>query len=116
MAVSIDGCEVVNYESKMKGCEIMKDVEQILEWSYWKAVIRYGHVGMRNEVSAARYLVMPGDATTIDVMSLIEEMPGPKNRAMVSIRKIEHLAYLKGIRSEKEDFFLQSLFDGQKAL
>ncbi|WP_251138229.1 hypothetical protein [Exiguobacterium sp. s191] len=100
----------------MKGYEIMKDVEQILEWSYWKAVIRYGHVGMRNEVSVARYLVMPGDATTIDVISLIEEMPGTKNRAMVSIRKIEHLAYLTGIRSEKEDFFLQSLFDGQKAL
>lgn len=100
----------------MKGCGIMSEVKQILEWTYWKAVVRYGHVGKRNEVSVARYLVMPGDATTIDVMSLIEKMPGTKNRAMASIQKIDHMEYLEGVRAEKEDFFLQSLFDGRKAL
>lgn len=28
-----------------------------MEMMYWKAVIRYGHVGRRNEVSVARHLV-----------------------------------------------------------
>jgi len=95
---------------------IMNGARELLEWTYWKAVVRYGHVGQRNEVSVARYLVMPGDATTIDVMSLIEEMPGTKNNAMLSIRKIDHLEYLEGVRAEREDFFLRNLFDGRKAL
>jgi len=42
-----------------KGCGIMNEVKQILEWTYWKAVVRCGHVGKRIEVSVDRYLVMP---------------------------------------------------------
>jgi hypothetical protein len=86
-----------------------------MEWTYWKAVMRYGHVGKGKEVSVARYLVTPSHATTIAVMDLVEEMPGTKNRAMLSIMKIEMAEYLEGMRLEKENFFLQGLFDQRKA-
>lgn len=86
-----------------------------MEWTYWKAVMRYGHVGKRKEVSVARYLVTTSHATTIDVMDLIEEMPGTKNRAMLSIVRVEMEEYLEGIRLEKENFFLQRLFEQRKA-
>lgn len=86
-----------------------------MEWTYWKAVMRYGHVGKGKEVSVARYLVTPAHATMIDVMDLIEEMPGTKNRAMLSIIKIGMEEYLEGVRLEKENFFLQRLFGEQKA-
>lgn len=86
-----------------------------MEWTYWKVVMRYGHVGKDKEVSVARYLVTPSHATTIEVMDTIEEMPGTKNRAMLSIVKIEMNEYLEGMRKEKEDLFLQSLFNHQKA-
>lgn len=89
--------------------------ENIVEWSYWKAVVRYGHVGKGKEISVARYLVMPGGSTTVDVMAVIAEMPGTKKRSVGSIRKIDHLEYLEGLRAEKENFFLQRLFDGRQA-
>ncbi len=84
-------------------------------WSYWKVVMRYGHIGKGKEVSVARYLVTPSNATTIDVMDLIEEMPGTKSRAMLSIMKVEQEEYLEGVRLERENFFLQRLFAQQKA-
>lgn len=86
-----------------------------MEWTYWKAVMRYGHVGTGKEVSVARYLVTPSHATTIDVMDLIEEMPGTKKRAMLSIVRVEMEEYLEGVRLEKENFFLQRLFEQRKA-
>ena len=93
----------------------MNKEEKIMVWSYWKAVIHYGHVGHRNEISVARHLVTPEEATTVDVMSLINEMPGTKKRAMVSIKKIDSLEYLEGLRMEREDFFLQRLFERKEA-
>lgn len=89
--------------------------ENIMEWSYWKAVVRYGHVGKGKEISVARYLVMPDNSTTVDVMAVITEMPGTKKRSVGSIRKIDHLEYLEGLRAEKENFFLHRLFDGRQA-
>lgn len=86
-----------------------------MEWIYWKAVMRYGHVGSRKEVSVARYLVTPSHATTIDVMGLIEGMPGTKNRAMLSIDRVGMEEYREGVRLEKENFFLQRLFSQRKA-
>ena len=86
-----------------------------MEWSYWKAVVRYGHVGKRKEISVARYLVMPEHSTMIDVMKVIDEMPGTKNRAIFSLQRIDVLEYLEGRRAEKENFFLQMLFDGKQA-
>ncbi|MFL9652023.1 hypothetical protein [Exiguobacterium chiriqhucha] len=93
----------------------MNTNQEITEWSYWKAVVRYGHVGKGKEISVARYLVMPGGSTTVDVMAVIAEMPGTKKRSVGSIRKIDHLEYLEGLRAEKENFFLQRLFDGRQA-
>ena len=83
-------------------------------WSYWKVVMRYGHIGKGNEVSVARYLVTPPNATTIDVMDLIEEMPGTKSRAMLSIMKIEMEEYLEGVRLKRENFFLQHYLHSEK--
>ncbi|QUE86342.1 hypothetical protein [Exiguobacterium alkaliphilum] len=93
----------------------MNTDQEITEWSYWKAVVRYGHVGKGKEISVARYLVMPGGSTTVDVMAVIAEMPGTKKRSVGSIRKIDHLEYLEGLRAENENFFLQRLFDGRQA-
>ena len=84
-------------------------------WNYWKVVLRYGHVGHRREVSVARHIATPSHFSLIDVMDLIEEMPGTKRRAMLSIIKIEMEEYLEGMRLEKENFFLQRLFDQRKA-
>ena len=93
----------------------MSNEEMSMEWSYWKAVVRYGHVGKRKEISVARYLVMPEHSTMIDVMNVIDQMPGTKNRAMISLRRVDVLEYLEGIRDEKENFFLQRLFEGKQA-
>lgn len=93
----------------------MNTNEKIIEWSYWKAVVRYGHVGKGKEISVARYLVMLDNSTTVDVMAVIAEMPGTKKRSVGSIRKIDRLEYLEGLRAEKENFFLQQLFDGRQA-
>ena len=93
----------------------MNNEEMSMEWSYWKAVVRYGHVGKRKEISVARYLVMPEHSTMIDVMNVINEMPGTKNRAVLSLRKVDIIEYLEGRRAEKENFFLQRLFDGKQA-
>ena len=93
----------------------MNNDEMNMEWSYWKAVVRYGHVEKKKEISVARYLVMPEHSTMIDVMNVINEMPGTKNRAMISLRRVDVLEYLEGIREEKENFFLQRLFEGKQA-
>ncbi|WP_142828594.1 hypothetical protein [Planococcus soli] len=86
-----------------------------MEWNYWKVVLRYGHVGHRREVRVARHIAAPSHFSSVDVMDLIKEMPGTKRRAMLSIVKIEMEEYLEGMRLEKENFFLQQLFDQRKA-
>lgn len=92
----------------------MDNEEMTMEWSYWKAVVRYGHVE-KKEISVARYLVMSEHSTMIDVMNVINEMPGTKNRAVLSLRKVDVAEYLEGLRKEKENFFLQRLFEGKQA-
>lgn len=69
----------------------------------------------KKEISVAHYLVMPEHSTMIDVMKVIDEMPGTKNRAILSLQRIDVLEYLEGRRAEKENFFLQMLFDGKQA-
>lgn len=86
-----------------------------MEFTYWKVVVRYGHVGKRNEISVARHLVTGSNATPIDLMNLVEEMPGTKNRALVSVKKIELYEYLQGVREEKENYYLQRLFGNKRA-
>jgi hypothetical protein len=86
-----------------------------MEWSYWKVVIRYGHVGINKEVSVARYLVTPPHATAMDVINIAESMPGTKHKAAVSLVKIDVKEYLEGKREEQKNFFLQRLFSRSKA-
>ena len=94
----------------------MNSGEDIVVWSYWRAVVSYGYMWRDKEINVARYLVMPGDLTMIDVMTVINEMPGTKKRPVTSLRKIDHTEYLEGVRAEKENFFLQRLFEGKEAL
>ena len=86
-----------------------------MEFAYWKVVARYGHVGKRNEISVARHLITARNATPIDIMNLVEEMPGTKNRALISVKKIELYEYLEGVREEKENYYLQRLLGNKRA-
>ncbi|MEH7312272.1 hypothetical protein [Priestia megaterium] len=82
-----------------------------MEWIYWKVVMRYGHVGRQKEVSVARYLVTPSNMTIIDVLNIAEDMPGTKNRATISVCKVDLMEYLAGKREEKENLFLRQLIN-----
>lgn len=84
-------------------------------WSYWKVVMRYGHVGKGREISVARFLMVRDNHTSIDVMEIAEQMPGTKNRAMLSVHQIQLEEYLQGKRLEHENFYLQRLFENKQA-
>ena len=78
--------------------------------SYWKVVLRYGHVGKRNEVYVARYLVFNEQVSLLDVCEFAKEMPGVKHSKLVSFaKKNDYSEYLVGKESEKENFYLQKL-------
>lgn len=78
---------------------------------YWKAIIRYGHVGYGNEVSVARYLKFDIDTTVYDVIKEINQMPGTKNNCIQSVYKITPQEYQVGKQTEKDNFYLQDLFN-----
>jgi len=78
---------------------------------YWKAVIRYGHVGYRNEVSVARFLAFEASTRIYDVIKEVNQMPGTKNNCIQSIYQITESEYEVGKEAEKENFYLQKLFD-----
>lgn len=80
-----------------------------MEWSYWKVILKYGHVGQRKEVSVARYLTMPIKSMLIDVMVEAQRMPGVKARGILSARRITVEEYLVGHREEAENLYLQKL-------
>lgn len=82
-----------------------------MEKMYWKAVIRYGHVGRKNEVSVARHLVFPKGTQIYEVIKEVNSMPGTKNNCIQSVYEVTEEEYLFGIEREKDDFFLQNLFD-----
>lgn len=77
---------------------------------YWKAVIRYGHVGRRNEVSVARHLMFKKGTLIYEVVKEIHSMPGTKNNCIQSVYEITEEEYLCGIEREKDDFYLRNLF------
>ncbi|MCI3027521.1 hypothetical protein LMF32_00020 [Desemzia sp. C1] len=82
----------------------------MLEQSYWKVVLRYGHVGQRKEVYVARYLAFNEEVSLLDVCECAKEMPGVKHSKLVSFaKKIDYTEYLTGKESEKENFYLQKL-------
>lgn len=80
-----------------------------MEWSYWKVIMRYGHVGLRKEVSVARHLVKPGEFTLLDVIAEAQLMPGVKAKGILSARRITQEDYIIGSREEAENFYLQKL-------
>jgi len=80
-----------------------------MEWSYWKVILKYGHVGFRKEVSVARHLAMPAEYTLLDVIAKAQLMPGVKARGISSARRITLDDYLVGHRKEAENFYLQKL-------
>lgn len=80
-----------------------------MEWSYWKVVCRYGHVKMRKEVSVARHLRMPVNATVVDVLDIVINMPGVKHRGLVNAKRITLDEFSVGRLSEEENFYLQKL-------
>jgi len=52
--------------------------------SLGKVVLRYGHVGHRNEV--ARYIVTPKHVTITKVMDFVQTMPGVKKQRSFKCR------------------------------
>ena len=80
-----------------------------MEWSYWKVIMKYGHVGLRKEVSVARQFIKPVGDTLLDVMADAQHMPGVKAKGIVSARRITQEDYLIGNRAEAENFYLQKL-------
>ena len=80
-----------------------------MEWSYWKVIMKYGHVGLRKEVSVARHFYKPMEYTLLDVIAEVQHMPGVKARGVVSARRITQEEYVLGHREEAENFYLQKL-------
>ena len=80
-----------------------------MRWKYWKVVLRYGHVGKRNEISVARYLVTEEDHTPIVVMDQAADMPGVKHNGVISVKEIKQDEFMEGKRLEQENFFLQKM-------
>lgn len=80
-----------------------------MEWSYWKVVVRYGHVGKRKEVSVARHLQLPLETTLLDAMEVAKNMPGVKNKGVSAGRRCTFEEYSKGRQIEERNFYLIKL-------
>jgi len=81
---------------------------------YWKVVCRYGHVGVRKEVTVSRYLETDSNYNLIDVLEIISRMPGIKgaNNLLNPIVRAEAItkdAYNNGIKEEQQNFYVQRL-------
>lgn len=80
---------------------------------FWRVVCKYGHVGRRNEVSVSRFITTPGDYNIIDVLDIVQSMPGVKKSNFLSgIVKAEPISeeeYIIGKASENENFYLINL-------
>ena len=81
---------------------------------YWKAIVRYGHLGNGREVSVARYICTEPNENILDAFTILENMPGTKNRAVHQIFEINTDTYLYGKDNEKENFYLKSLTTHQR--
>lgn len=76
---------------------------------YWKVVIRYGHVGLRNEVSVARHLCTEDYYSILDARDLASGMPGVKHRGVAEIHAIGEEEYVQGKVNEETNLFIQRL-------
>ena len=73
-------------------------------------MIRYGHVGRRNDVSVARHLIFPKGTLIYDVIKEIYSIPGAKSNCIQSVYEVTEEEFLWGIEEEKDNFYLQNLF------
>ncbi|WP_286230291.1 hypothetical protein [Neobacillus mesonae] len=80
-----------------------------MEKSFWRVVCRYGHVGLRKEVSVARYIEMDKNARILEVVDLASDMPGVKSRGILEVIPIDEETYHLGKRDEQENFYLKKL-------
>lgn len=72
-----------------------------MEMMYWKAVIRYGHVGRINEVSVARHLMFQKGTLIYEVIKEINSMPGTKNNCIQSVYEITEEEFLRELKRRK---------------
>lgn len=77
---------------------------------YWKAILRYGHLGFNKEISIARFVETDGKATIVDVMQIVSNMPAVKHRGLVCVHPIDRTTYENGKLEERENYYLQRLF------
>lgn len=78
---------------------------------YWKVVVKYGHVGRRNEVSVPRFIQTNSEQTILDVYRIAGGMPGVKNRGVYCVEPIDELKYVDGKKREEENLYIQKLIN-----
>lgn len=77
-------------------------------------MVKYGHVGRRNEISVPRYLETPATYNLIEVLEIVGSMPGVKKvsgimGAMGKAEEVNEATYLQGKEEEKENLYLKKL-------
>lgn len=78
--------------------------------SYWKVILRYGHVGHHKSIEVARYLAFDEGVDLAEVCSFASLMPGVKSARSVSYaKKVDYSEYCLGKEQEESNFFLQQL-------
>lgn len=80
-----------------------------MAYRYWRAVLRYGHVKKGKEVSVARYIQSNPEFGIVDIMNLVQNMPGVKNRGAMSIESIDETAFERGKLEEHDNLYLLKL-------
>ncbi|OLN21557.1 hypothetical protein BTO30_14300 [Domibacillus antri] len=80
-----------------------------MRWKYWKVVLKYGHVGKRNEISVARFLITESDYTLVMVMDEAADMPGVKHNGVISVKEVSREEFITGKRMEQENFYLNKM-------
>lgn len=80
-------------------------------WRYWRVVLRYGHVKRNNEVSVARYIRAEAHYKITDIMGLVNNMPGVKQRGVIQIKEIDAADFEEGKEHEQDNFYLIKLFN-----
>ncbi|OMP66451.1 hypothetical protein [Domibacillus epiphyticus] len=78
-------------------------------WKYWRVVLKYGHVGKRNEISVARFLVTESIYTPVMVMEQAANMPGVKHNGVSSVKEVSLDEFITGKRTEQENFYLRKM-------
>lgn len=80
-----------------------------MKYKYWRAALRYGHVKKGKEVSVARYIQSEPEFGIVDVMNLVQDMPGVKSRGALRIKRIDEAAFERGKLEEQNNFYLLKL-------